>query len=97
MNVNDFIYPKWKFNPHSLSRQWTTRDIGEIAKMKTALAADYLECGCDPRVFGPPHTRSYVYNGLALTSQCASGGRWYNPKTEKMEGYSHCACGECFD
>jgi hypothetical protein len=97
MSLNQYLHPKWKWNGHSLRRQWTTSDPAEMAKMKTALAADYLDCGCDPTAFGPPHTRSYVSMGKAMTSQCSSGGRWYNPKTEEMEGYAHCSCGECFD
>lgn len=77
---------------------WKTMNRSEIDQMRNALEAEISECGCNPAVFGPQHSTSWVSSDSlsAHTSQCRSFSRWFNPKTRQMEGHQHCTCDRCF-
>jgi hypothetical protein len=81
------------------TRQTFDKDtVEQVAKLLNEEKANCAQCvpgmpvkhaTLTARVDGP--------NGpWAMTYQCRSGSRWFNPETGQMEGREHCTCDGCF-
>jgi hypothetical protein len=83
------------YRKHGL-RYFESRDPEDIAILAEVLRVDMAACETCQKGTPVLHSNATVRGDWAVTYQCRSLSRWFNPTTKKMEGRAHCTCDGCW-
>lgn len=74
-----------------------TYNPDEMDAIRAALDADKAACPECQRGTPVPHAAyTYIANGRAVSHQCRSGCRAFDPEAGTMMGRAHCTCDSCW-